>query len=153
VDFTDMTQYVNYVRLGILAVVILLAVIGAIRRSRPKAARRDLLIGILGVAAVAIMGAVASATSWLYVVVFLVVGLAIGFLLGGIRPLAAWIVVLTTVYFAMALLWDQGGSFAPGLGVLALGAGIPLGQGLRAKTPSTSQYAAAGAPTDAQPGA
>jgi len=132
-DFANLTQYVNYLRLGILALVALVAVIGAIRRSRPRAGRRDLLQGIVAVIAVGAMGAVASATSWPYVGVLFAVGLGIGLILGGVRPLVAWIGALAAIYFTMALLWDQGGSFAPGLAVLALSAGAALGQGVRGK--------------------
>ena len=131
---SDLAQYVNYVRLGILALVVLLAVFSAVKRSRRRdSARTDLAQGILGAVVVVVMGLVAGqATSWVWIAALFAIGLVLGLVLGRIRPLVAWIGAFATIYFMMALLWDQGGSLAPGLGMLALGtAGIPLGQAIR----------------------
>ena len=130
---STVTQYMDYILLGVLALIAVLAIIGAVRRSKPEAARRDLVHGIVSVAIVVVMGLVSSATSWLYAAVLFAVGLMIGALAGGIRPLVAWIIALATIYFAMGLLFDKGGSFAPALAVLALAAGASLGQGIRGK--------------------
>ena len=146
---SDLTQYMNYILLAVLVLIAVLAVFGAIRRSKPEAARRDLLQGIVAVIVVVAMGFISSATSWAWVGVLLVVGLVIGLLLGGIRPLVAWIIALTTIYFAMGLLFDKGGSFAPALGMLALGAGASLGQGIRGKV-RTDGAAKAGAAKTAE---
>jgi hypothetical protein len=129
---SDLSQYVDYARLAILVVVALLAALGAVRRSRPAAHRRDLAFGIGGALVVTAMGLVAPATSWAWVGAGVVVGFVLGVLFGRVRWLVAVIGALAVVYFAMALLWDTGGSFAPGLGMLALGGvGMPLGQAIR----------------------
>lgn len=150
-EFTDIASYVNYIRLAVLVLVAVIAAIAAMRRARPKAAKRDLANGIALVLVVLVMGIVGSATGWLYVAVFLVAGLVVGFLLGSVRPFVAWVSAFAQVYFAMALLWDAGGYFAAGLAVLAFAAGMSLAQSFRTRGAPSSASADAGAIPTLQP--
>lgn len=132
--YDDVIRYAEIVKLALLGFVLLLALIKAIRRSRARVARRDLVVGIMSAVFVMVIGMVASdVVSWLYTAVLLALGLVIGLALGGVRPLVAWVVALCTVYFAIALMWDQGGSFAIGHAVLGLAAGMELGQAVMGK--------------------
>ncbi|MDA3936810.1 MAG: hypothetical protein PF636_08125 [Actinomycetota bacterium] len=142
-ELADIGKYYDYMRYAVVAIVALFAVIVAVKRSKSRTARSDLIRGIIGIAVVVGMGAVAPATSWPLVAILLVVGVALGFALGGIRPLAAWIAMPMYVFAVIMLLWDQGGAFAVGLAVLALGAAIPIGQGVRGGRTSTAEPAVA----------
>jgi|GEM_PF-3630547 len=143
-ELTDVGRYYDYVRYAVVAIVALLAVISAVRRAKQRSDRADLVRGVLGLVAIVIMGVVASSTSWALVAIMFVVGLAVGFMLGGLRPLVAWLAMPTTILAAILLLWDRGGAFAAGLAILAFGVAIPLGQGVRGMR-------AKGAPVSAKP--
>lgn len=130
-ELADVGRFYDYVRYGVVAIVALLAVVSAVRRSKKRSVRADLVRGALGLVAIVIMGVVASATSWVLVAITLIVGVAVGFMLSGSRPLLAWLAMPTTILAAILLLWDRGGAFAAGLAILAFGVAIPLGQGVR----------------------
>jgi len=152
---SDLAQYVDYIRVGALALVALLAVITAFKRSQARTAPRDLVYGVLFAIVVVAMGVISPVTSWLYFAVLFAAGLVIGLLLGGVRPLIAWIGAFATIYFAMGLLFDQGGAFAPALAVFALGAAAALGQGISGKVrrPALAPEGGANKPPDAAQGA
>lgn len=139
-----------WARIGAVVLVALLAVGAALRRSRAKAARRDAAFGIaglIGVVAAVFLGGVS--VSHLLAVGMLAVGSVVGFFLGGVRPLAAWLTAATFVFAAAMLLFAEPGAVAFGMSVLMFGVGIPLGQGLRPKRSETATEAPPGPAVEA----
>ncbi len=121
-----------WVRFGLVLFVILLSGIAALRRSRPEAARHDLLVGVIGTAA-ALLATVLAQTATDYVLsgALLIAGLVVGFALSKIRPLIAGLSAIFTMFAAIMVLFGEPKAFAVGLAVFAFAMALPLGQGLR----------------------
>lgn len=134
-------------RYGIVALLAALGIFAAIRRSRPKASRRDLMAGIVGLVVLVAIGLAASpAVVWLWTAGALVVGVGLGFALGSVRAPLAWVTAAAYVFVAIMALWGTGGAFAFGHAVLGLAVGFPLGQSGREMTGKRSGPAGDTAP-------
>lgn len=128
-----------WVRFGLVLFVIVLAGIAALRRSRPEAARHDLLAGCLGTgAAVLAMVLAQSAADYVLFGVALVAGLVVGFALSKLRPLLAGMSSLFVMFAAIMVLFGEPEAFAVGLAAFAFAMALPLGQGLRGLTTKSS---------------
>jgi hypothetical protein len=102
-----------WIKVGLVLFGALVAVLAALRRMRPKAAKRDLLSGIP------------------LLVLALVAGAGAGFVAAGIRPLVALTVALATAFLLVMAFFGEGGAFGIGVAVFAFAVGLQLGQGIR----------------------
>lgn len=131
-----------WLRFGIALVMIALAIIAAVRRGKPKSASRDLVLGVVGLLVVAIASYLAApAANWVASGVCVALGLVLGFALAKPRALTAWLAALAMVFAAVMVLFGEPIAYGFGLAALALGAALPLGQGIRAnmtKHPATA---------------
>ncbi len=121
-----------WVRFGLVVPVAVVSIIYAVRRTRSRVPRSDLVMGALGLAlslGIALFTGLpldAAITG-----VLVVVGLALGWFAGGARALIAWMTALTFAFAAIMLLFGLAEAAALGASVLALGLAAPLGQGAR----------------------
>jgi hypothetical protein len=134
-----------WVRFGLVLFVIVVAGIGALRRSRPEAARHDLLVGGLGTAAAVLAMVLAqSAVDYVLSGLLFLAGLAVGFALSKLRPLVAGLSAIFMMFAAIMVLFGEPEAFAVGLAVFAFSMALPLGQGLRGlmtKSPAAGETA------------
>jgi hypothetical protein len=134
-----------WVRFGLVLFVIVVAGIAALRRSRPEAARRDLLVGAIGTAMAVLAMAIAQmAVDYVLSGVFLIAGLVVGFALSKLRPLIAGLSAIFVMFAAIMVLFGEPEAFGVGLAVFAFSMALPLGQGLRGlmtKSPASDEPA------------
>lgn len=122
-----------WARVGVVVLVSLLSLVVALRRSRAKASRWDLVfgaIGLVGVAGIAIMAGGSPAGLAVFAGAS-AAGIAIGVLLVAVRVPAALLTAVATAFAAVMVLFGEPGAQSVGVCVLGLGFGVPLGQGLR----------------------
>jgi hypothetical protein len=121
-----------WIRFGAVMLIAALGIGLALRRSRPKVARFDLLFGLLGVGlAVALAVILGLEFSWALFGGLIVAGAAVGALASGRRALVAWLIPVAYVFAAIMILFGAGGAAALGFAVLGFGLALPLGQGIR----------------------
>lgn len=121
-----------WVRFGIVMLVLLSALISLFRRSRRKAARHDLVVGLIGVLLVGGATYVGRASAdYVLSGIGAGVGLVIGLGLGRMRPVAALLAALASVFAAIMILFGEPEAVGVGLAAVAIAAVIPLGQGIR----------------------
>ncbi len=121
-----------WVRFGLVVLVAVVSIIYAVRRTRSRVPRSDLVVGAVGLAllfGVALF--VGLPIDAAIIGVLVVVGLALGWFAGGVRALIAWVTALAFVFAAVMLLFGLADAAALGASVLASGFAAPLGQGVR----------------------
>ncbi len=120
-----------WIKVGLVLFGAVVAVLAALRRMRPKAAKRDMLSGIVAVVAlVALVVLTRPEVSIPLLVLALVAGAGAGFIAAGIRPLVALTVALATAFLLMMAFFGEGGAFGIGVAVFAFAVGLQLGQGI-----------------------
>ncbi len=145
----DKIAVISYwVRIGMVALVVLFALVSAFRRSRKGAAHRDLVAGIITFLAMAVVAAVNLATLDLVITGALAaLGLALGLVLGKVRPLISWLAALSAVFASIMVLFGDPKAFSAGLAALVMVGLLMLGQGIRSRIGGAS----AAAPVPAVP--
>ncbi len=121
-----------WIRFGAVMLIAALGIGLALRRSRPRAARFDLLFGLLGVGlAIALALVLGLEINWALFGGLVVAGTAVGALASGHRALVAWLIPAAYVFAAIMILFGAGGAAALGFAVLGFGLALPVGQGIR----------------------
>lgn len=137
----EITASLGYwIRVVLVSVVALVAVVAALRRSRAKAAGRDLAVGVvvvLGAAGITVL--TGPDVSYLLIGVALIAGVVVGFGVARVRLLVSLLLALSAVFMLIMGLFGEAKAYGIGVAVFAAGAGLQLGQGLRRtrKTPET----------------
>jgi len=136
---------IYWVELSLLVIVIVMAVIGAVRGTGtrsfvPWKAVVQMVAAIVGFAAMVWFTEPGTGVVWM--IVLIVVGVAVGYLIGGREsvtarngrayvhrsPLAPWVWAIAVTAVVLTLLFGSSYLFALAMLILALGLGLTLGQ-------------------------
>lgn len=127
---------VYWVRVAVVVLASVIALVSALRRARPKAAKRDLIFGLFGLIAVFGIGVIEKGTMSGFAVlgVATVIGAILGFLSARARMPLALVTALCVAFAMIMVVFGEPGAQSAGLYALGFGFGIATGQGVKSLT-------------------